>query len=395
MGLFDRLLGTNTTEDTYTPQKFVPNTDNRAALLPPSRSNYAVVNEKTALSLVPVSRAIAVLETAAMQIPVEVFRADEQIDSPMWLEVPDIENNVSQAEFIGTTVVHMALFGNAFWKVNRGARGISNIQILHPSTVSVTVDAFNQRTYSINGVNLNSADIVHIKLWSKPGQYEYLGEGPIQRHTQILMSALDLQHYADNWFKLAGIPTGILSTTEFLSEDVAIANKKAFVESQQERSVAVLSSGLGYEAISLNPEEAQFLENQKFIARQISNMFGVPSVYLGLSMEGQGMTYTNGNEDRNKLYEDGLQQYIVRIEQALTDLLPRGQKAKFNLTGFLRPNQLIRFQAYGLALDKRFMTVDEVRELEGMQPMPKQDVAPTPAPTPPPADPNAVNEQPV
>ena len=137
------------------------------------------------------------------------------------------------------------------------------------------------------------------------------------------------------------------------------------------------------------------MENQKFIARQISNMFGVPSVYLGLSMEGQGMTYTNGNEDRNKLYEDGLQQYIVRIEQALTDLLPRGQKAKFNLTGFLRPNQLIRFQAYGLALDKRFMTVDEVRELEGMQPMPKQDVAPTPAPTPPPADPNAVNEQPV
>jgi HK97 family phage portal protein len=389
MGLIDRFLGINTTNNDYKPEKYVPNTDGRAALTPPSRSNTIVVNEKTALSLVPVSRSISVLETAAMQIPVEVFRADEKISAPMWLETPDIENNVSQPEFIGTTIVHMALFGNAFWKVTRGARGISNVKVLHPNTVSIIVDDYGNKMYSINGMSIPATDMVHIKLWSKPGVYEYLGEGPIQRHAQIITAALDLQHYADNWFRVAGIPTGILSTTEFLSEDVAKANKKAFVESQQERSVAVLSSGLGYETISLNPEEAQFLENQKFIARQISNMFGVPSIYLGLSIEGQGMTYTNGNEDRNKLYEDGLQQYIVRIEQALTDLLPRGQKAKFNLTEFLRPNQLIRFQAYGLALDKRFMTVDEVRELEGMQPLPADVLAqPNPQPS---MNPNATN----
>jgi phage portal protein BeeE len=112
-------------------------------------------------------------------------------------------------------------------------------------------------------------------------------------------------------------------------------------------------------------------------------MFGVPSVYLGLSMEGAGMTYTNGNEDRNKLYEDGLQQYVVRIEQALSDLLPRGQYAKFNLTQFLRPNQLIRFQSYAIALDKKFMTPNEVRELEGMIAIADGDEVleqPTPAP---------------
>jgi len=100
-------------------------------------------------------------------------------------------------------------------------------------------------------------------------------------------------------------------------------------------------------------------------------------------MEGAGMTYTNGNEDRTKLYDDGLQQYIVRIEQALSDLLPRGQKAKFNLTQFLRPNQLIRFQSYAIALDKKFMTPNEVRELEGMLPMSGGDEVvqqPTPAP---------------
>jgi HK97 family phage portal protein len=209
--------------------------------------------------------------------------------------------------------------------------------------------------------------MVHIKLWERPVLNSLLGEGPLQRHKYIIRAALDLQDYADNWFRNSAVPTGILTTTEFLSEDVAKSNKDAFIESQKNRSVAVLSSGLGYNTTSLDPEQAQFLENQKFIARQIATMFGVPSVYLGLSMEGTGMTYTNGNEDRNKLYEDGLQQFIVRIEQALSDLLPRGQYAKFNLTQFLRPNQLIRFQSYAIALDKKFMTPNEVRELEGMQ----------------------------
>jgi hypothetical protein len=98
-------------------------------------------------------------------------------------------------------------------------------------------------------------------------------------------------------------------------------------------------------------------------------MFGVPVAYLGMSVEGQGMTYVNGNEDRAKLYEDGLQQYIVRIQQAITDLLPRGQYAEFNLTEFLRPNTKLRYESYAIGLDKQFITVEEVRAMESLPPL--------------------------
>jgi len=175
-----------------------------------------------------------------------------------------------------------------------------------------------------------------------------------------------LHNYADNWFRTAAVPTGTLTTSEFLSADVARQNKEAFVASQQERSIAVLSSGLKYDSITLSPEQAQFLENQKFITRQIAMMFGVPTMYLGMGIEGQGMTYVNGNEDRAKLFQDGLQQYIVRIQQAITDLLPRGQSAEFNLTEFLRPNTKTRYESYAIGLSNRFLTVPEVREMEGM-----------------------------
>jgi HK97 family phage portal protein len=366
MGLRDRLVNRLGYEIEIT-EPFVPATQDRA-MSAPSRSEI-VVTETAALTLVPVTRAIAVLETAIMQIPVKVHRGEEYIPSPAWLVTPDIENNVSQAEWLGTTLVHMATFGNAFWKVTRNVRGIVNIKNVHPSLVSIMQDVNGKISYSINGTSYSNNEIVHIKLWSNPNPLSLTGEGPLQRHKSVLRSALDLHDYADNWFRTAAVPTGTLTTSEFLSEDVAKANKEAFVKSQQERSVAVLSSGLKYDSISLNPEQAQFIENQKYITRQIANMFGVPTLYMGMGIEGQGMTYLNGNEDRTKLYDDGLQQYIVRLEQAITDLLPRGQEAEFNLTEFLRPNQYTRYQSYAIGIDKKFLTVDEVRELEDLPPL--------------------------
>lgn len=348
-------------------ESFVPDTQNRG-MSAPSRESV-VVSESSALTLVPVSRAISVLETALMQIPINVKRGEEKLPLPTWLDYPDVENNVSQSEWLGQTLFHMATTGNAFWLVQRNPRGIVNIKNIHPSNISVSTDQNGVIYYMVGSKRYTSRDIVHIKLWKKTTVDALLGEGPIQRHKSVLRSALDLHNYADNWFRTAAVPTGTLTTTEFLSGEVAKQNKDAFIESQQERSIAVLSSGLKYEPVALNPEEAQFLENQKYITRQIANMFGVPAMYMGMSIEGQGMTYVNGNEDRIKLYEDGLQQYIVRIEQAITDLLPRGQHAEFNLTEFLRPSQKTRYESYAIGLSNGFLTVDEIREMEDMPPI--------------------------
>jgi HK97 family phage portal protein len=372
MGFIDRLLGRQTEVMNFVPTEL----EERGAFIP-YRQPF-VVNEISALQLIPVTRCISVLETAVMQIPVEVMRGIEKVDSPSWLLTPDVENNVTQAEFLGQTVVSMAIYGNAYWKIYKGVRGIASLELIPAHWVNIEQNTRGDLEYSINGVKQATGTVRHLKLFSIPG--DIYGQGPLQRHKHIIQSATDLQNYADQWFKVAAVPTGTLTTTEFLSADIALANKKAFIDSQKERTVAVLSSGLQYNPIALNPEEAQFLANQTFTTRQIANMFGVPSMYLGLSVEGSGLTYTNGNEDRQKLYEDGLQQYIVRIQQALSDLLPRGQKAEFNMTGFLRPNVLNRYQSYAIGLDKRFLTVNEVRESEGMPPVNEADLPPMPQP---------------
>jgi len=362
---------------------YVPDTENRGVANTAPARDAVTVTPTTALSLVAVSRATSVLETAIMQIPVNVYRGNTQLPTPLWLETPDIENQISQAEWLGTTLTHMAIFGNAYWHIRRGPRGIVNITNLHPSDVSVSQDETGKIYYLYKSKRYSSADIKHLKLYHNASSTALLGEGPLQRHKSVLRSALDLHNYADNWFRQAAVPTGTLTTSEFLSADVAKQNKEAFIASQQERSVAVLSSGLKYDSITLSPEQAQFLENQKFITRQIAMMFGVPTMYLGMGIEGQGMTYVNGNEDRAKLFQDGLQQYIVRIQQAVTDLLPRGQYAEFNLTEFLRPNTKTRYESYAIGLNNNFLTVNEVREMEGMSEITQEPTVDVPVDTEP------------
>lgn len=337
---------------------------------PPSREAQ-VVSPEAALKLVPVSRCLSVLETSMVQIPIEVFRGIEMIDSPSWLVTPDVNNNVSQAEFVKDTVLSLAVHGNAFWYITKGPRGIANLEVIPNKSISVSTDRFGNVTYAINNKKVASENIKHLKMWSLPG--EVMGEGPLQRHKATLKAAWDLNNYFANWFDNSAVPTGILNTDSHINQEQAQTLLEAFLESQKTRTPAVMGYGMSYEGLTLDPEQAQFLENQKFMARQIALMFGIPSQYLSLSIESSGMAYTNTNGDRQKLFEDGLQQYITRIEQALTDLLPRGQYAKFNLTTFLRPDNKTRYEGYAIALASKFMTVNEVRELEGMPSLPGGD----------------------
>ena len=79
--------------------------------------------------------------------------------------------------------------------------------------------------------------------------------------------------------------------------------------------------------------------------------------------------------------------WIVRLEKAFSDLLPRKQFVKFNVNSTLRGDTKSRYDAYKLGLELKFITVDEVRQLEELRPLTqaeKDEMSPPPeAPTDP------------
>jgi HK97 family phage portal protein len=80
-------------------------------------------------------------------------------------------------------------------------------------------------------------------------------------------------------------------------------------------------------------------------------------------------TYSSVTQDSQAFVRFTLRPWIVRLEEGLSELLPRGQRAVFNLDSLLRASTLDRYNAHKVALDAGFMTVSEVRELEGLPPL--------------------------
>jgi HK97 family phage portal protein len=131
----------------------------------------------------------------------------------------------------------------------------------------------------------------------------------------------------------------------------------------------VLGDGIKFKQVSVAPEESQFLETQRFTVQQICRLYGVPPEMIG-SESGNSLTYANVEQRSLAFLTYCINPWLVRIETALTDLVPRGQFVKFNAGVLLRTDLKTRYESYEIGLRAGFLTVNETRALEDREPLP-------------------------
>jgi HK97 family phage portal protein len=337
-----------------------------ASILPPPR-NSVVVTPDTALSLASVYRCVSIISATTSQLPLVVRRGDVVVDS-LLARRPDI--TLSSTEFWMQTVTSLALHGQAFWWVSRNSNGtVQNLTVLDPRQMSINVeDSLNSPIgkirYDYAGRKVRSSNIQHLRLFSLPGSF--VGLGPIQAARMDLQTALLVREYGDAILSSGGVPTGVLSSDQYLSQDQADGYRDKWNEAQSARGLAVLGAGLAYSAISLSPADVQYLESQMFSTAQIARLFGIPATWLGVGIEGSSLTYSTTEDLARMFIQTTLTQYLSAIENAMTDLLPRGQEAKFKLDALLRSDLRSRVAAYTALVGVGAMTAEEVRISEGI-----------------------------
>lgn len=321
------------------------------------------------MGLDAVYRAVSIVATGVSQLSVDVERGGVQIDAPSFVREPDV-TGASVERFLEETTTALAASGNAFWKVDRNPAGqVVNLRCLPPLDVSVSLDSSSGvRTYGWGGRDWTSKEIRHLGLLWLTGRDRALG--PIQAAQESLAGAVDLRDYSAGWFRDAGVPTGILSSDQPLSQDMATANRERWEATQGgRRGVAVLGGGMAYKPVLITPEEAQFIESQQFTVTSLARLFGIPANLMLAAVEGTSNTYSNVAQADLTFVRWTLSKYTREIEAAFTALLPRGQRARFNMDALLRPDTLSRYQAHQVAITAGFLTVDEVRAIEGLAPL--------------------------
>lgn len=317
-----------------------------------------------------VYRALAILEGSISQLTLD--RYSRTLGRPRGSATGMIQRILPPGQtlpgFLGEITQSLAQTGNAWLRTPRdGAAG--PVRVLDPTRCSARIDvATGVKTITYD--TLTVTDVRQLQLTHVPG--EPLGQGPIQAWADGLRGAIDAHQYAAQWTKRGGRPTGILTTDQTLSADMAKEWKTAANATMTpEGGVAVLGSGLTYKQCYLTPAELQLLDVRKVNVISVARIFGIPARLMLTSGDGDSKTYANMEQESILFVRHTLMPYMREIEAALSELLP--DDVRFNVDGFLRPDTTTRYAAHKVAIEAGFLTIDEVRAIEGLNPLPKED----------------------
>lgn len=325
-----------------------PISETPAIIGPPARDVTVWTAPASAATLSSVFTCVQIVATAVEQISIDAERAGLPLETSGFIARPD--ETMSRPAWLHMLTVCLALYGNAYLLVERDKYGQPlNASPLPPAEVGVYRDpATNRVRYSWHGRDgYTPAEIVHLQFLRTPGRIT--GLGPIQAAQPELRSARDLSDAGHAWFGNAGTPSGIISTTAALTPTQAAEMMDAWNAVPAGRT-RLITNGGSYSPVSISPKDAQWLESRQFSKTEIADLFGIPaSLILGVD-KGTSTTYSNIEQDWLGFVRFRLMRYINEIETALTGILPRGQRARFNIESLLRTDSKTRMEIHQIAI---------------------------------------------
>jgi HK97 family phage portal protein len=221
---------------------------------------------------------------------------------------------------------------------------------------------------------LSPEEVLHIR-WLTPAGDSW-GMGVLAAMQRALQLAMDQREHASGWFGGAAIPSGILQLANPNPSQKIVDDAKALWQERHggpSREVAVLPGDVHFQPLGTTPEATQLLASRQLSNLEIANMFGVPPHMLGANQPGQSLTYQNVEQEGIDFLLHTLLQWVTQIEEALSRHVPRTQRVRLNVDAVMRVATLDRSRAYQIALgtgsNPGWLTVDEVRALEGRLPL--------------------------
>jgi HK97 family phage portal protein len=346
------------------------------------------VDSDSALRLSAVWACVRLLAGVGSTLPLDVYRrvGDENrpTSAPMLLKSP--APDVTLSTWLYQLWQSLLTSGNAYGLVTSyAANGYpSTVELIDPACVSWHQNGDDWEV-RVDGKPLTRwpvGPLWHVPLFTKAGCP--WGMSPVENAKQTIGAGLAAESFGSQFFTKGGNPNAIIYAEQELSADQAQGIKQAFVSATSgSREPAVMGAGLKYERVQVNPDEAQFLDAQRFTVEQVARIYGVPAELIGGAASGSSVTYANREQRAADFLTFGLMPYLIPLEDSLSQLVPAPQRVKFNVSGLLRADLSTRYQAHSVGLGAGFLTVNEVRELEDLPPLAEPQVAPAPEPMPP------------
>lgn len=139
-------------------------------------------------------------------------------------------------------------------------------------------------------------------------------------------------------------------------------------------NTAILWNGMKYKAISISPNDAQYIETKKMNASDICAVYGVPLNMLGQS--DKTATYASAEQFQIDFVRHTIRPLAVRLEQVINKALfakEPGTFCELDLDGLLRGDSRTQAEYYRTMTDGGIMTRNEARRDLNLPERPEAD----------------------
>lgn len=333
---------------------------------------------ESGLRLIPVYAATSLIADTVSTLPLRVYREigdgvrDRIKVQPKLVTKPAPHGG--RIAWVHQAMTSMLLRGNAYGVVlTRDNAGTpSTVAWQHPDRVRVDETNYLPR-YFVGGVEVPRTEVVHVPAYVLPGSI--VGLSPLRLFRMQFEAGLQAQKFGLDWYRSGVAPAGKLRNTEsVISPTEADRIKKRFKEAIADGDIFVTGSDWDYESLTVDPADAQFLQQIKATATQVAVVYRVAPEDVG-GESGSSLTYSTLEQNDLKFAKRALLPWTARFEEALTDLLPRPQYARFNLDAVSRADLKTRMEAHEIATRIALETNDEARALEERPPLTADELA--------------------
>lgn len=218
---------------------------------------------------------------------------------------------------------------------------------------------------------LEQSHVLHFKINSEDG---ITGRGILDFAKDSLTYAKNLDTFGSKFFENGTQLTGVLQSDKTLTDPIIQRLRSSWNQKysgvSNSNGVAVLEDGLKFQPINISPEQAQFLQSRKFSKNEIAAWFKIPPHMIG---DLERATFSNIEHQNLNFVQFSLMPYVVNIEQELNmKLLKEDEVAtmffKMNMNAILRGDIKSRFESYQIGINNGFLSPNEARSLEDLNP---------------------------
>lgn len=324
--------------------------------------NNEVITREKALTLPAVSSAVDFISNAVACMPVKLYkykqgRVEEmRDDSRVRILNGDTGDTLNGYQMKKAMVEDYLLGKGGYTYIRKNRNEVTGLFYVEDEYITIMKNfkpIYKDYVILVEGQEHKPYEFIKLLRNTKDGSS---GTGLTEEVSKALETAYDTMLYQLGLVKSGGNKKGFLKSQRKLGQDEINVLKAAWAKmySDNSENVVVLNNGLEFQEANFSSVETQLDENKTTLIKEINNLFHI---------------YPN---DFNRTFKEAIFPVVKAFEASLNrDLLLEKEKKnfffEFDVKEIVRASISERYQAYKLAKETGFMTLNEIRQAENME----------------------------